>query len=139
LNIYLRRKYPKRTFCFQDVKSLRTFCQSGHFSIWTFCSSIRIVLPDVLSLWTFCPTDVMSLDVRSLDVLSPDVLSPDVLFPGVLSLRTFCNQMFCLGTLQTLNTVYCHYTRKKQCLHTFDCTCITDKNVGKVSQKGFMV
>jgi hypothetical protein len=46
------------------------------------------VTTDVLSLRTFCPTNVMS----------PAVLSPDVLPPGVLSLRTFCLRTFCLGT-----------------------------------------
>jgi hypothetical protein len=47
---------------------------SRTFGIPDVCPAGRLVLPDVLSLRTFCPTDVMS----------PDVLSPDV-----LSLRTF--------------------------------------------------
>jgi hypothetical protein len=35
----------------------------------------RFVATDVLSLRTFCPTDVLSTDVLSPDVLSPDILS----------------------------------------------------------------
>ncbi len=71
------------------------------FSLWTFCPHRRLVfrtfypfgcfvLPDILSLRTFCPTDIMSLAI-----ISPDVFSSDI-----LSLRTFYLRMFCLDTVQ---------------------------------------
>ncbi len=84
-----------QTFGLPDVLSRWTFCPSGRFvldflSLRTFCSSGRFVPPYVLSLRTFCPTDVLSPTPMCLDVMSPDVMSPDVMSLDVLSFRMFC-------------------------------------------------
>jgi hypothetical protein len=50
--------WSRRTFGLLDVLSRGTF-----------------VLPEVLSLWMLCSTDIMSPAVMSSDVMSPDVLS----------------------------------------------------------------
>jgi hypothetical protein len=86
----------------------------GRLVFRTFWLSGCFVLPDILSLWTFCPMDVISGHYVS------GRFSLDVLSIRTFDLRTFDLRTFCLGTALGMSPagLHCCSSQLKYCLNT---------------------